>query len=62
MHGCPAHHQADHPALVVERVVHPLLLAALRGLGVVGARKVKDERGTKRTVVSQDVQRKTTQD
>lgn len=42
MHGGPLHHQADHPALVVERVVHPLLLAALRGLGVVGARRVKD--------------------
>lgn len=43
MHGGPLHHQADHPALVVERVVHPLLFAALRGLGVVGARRVKDE-------------------
>lgn len=41
--GGPLHHQADHPALVVERVVHPLLLAALRGLGVVGARGVKVE-------------------
>ena len=42
MHVCPLHHQADHPALVVERVVHPLLFAALRGLGVVGAQRVKD--------------------
>lgn len=44
MHSSPPHHQADHPALVVQRVVHLLLLAALRGLGVVGAQKVKDER------------------
>lgn len=42
MHGGPLHHQADHPALVVERVVLPLLFAALRGLGMVGARGVKD--------------------
>lgn len=42
MHGGPLHRQADHPALVVERVVYPLLLTALRGLGVVGARRVKD--------------------
>lgn len=43
VHGGPLHHQADHPALVVERVVHLLLFAALRGLGVVGARRVKDD-------------------
>lgn len=48
MHSSPLHHQADHPALVVQHVVHPLLLAALRGLGVVGAQRVKDESNRRR--------------
>lgn len=41
MYSNPLHHQADHPALVVKCVVHPLLFRALQGLGMVGAQQLK---------------------
>lgn len=41
MYSSPLHHQADHPALVVQCVVPLFLLTAPRGLGMVGAQQLK---------------------
>lgn len=41
MHCGPLHHQADHPALVVQHVIQFFLFGALQGLGMIGAQQLK---------------------